>query len=162
MPPAPDPQAESSFFPRVPALIFPHWREVLNQSGIPGNCAAGYAMAISGYLDYCRRNGVSVSQASARAFMEEAVRRSLARNPELWKAAPPAGPAQAPPAHPAGAPPPVRAGRPQNPVRRPPPRPRKVIQTQNETALKLAISIDRNTRALSDCSFELRRFQAAA
>ena len=38
----------------------------------------------------------------------------------------------------------------------------KVIQTQNETALKLAISIDRNTHALSDCSFELRRFQGVA
>src|SRR5438876_7845770 len=35
----------------------------------------------------------------------------------------------------------------------------KVINTQNETALKLAICIDRNTAALQDCSFELRRFQ---
>src|SRR3989442_5422230 len=33
----------------------------------------------------------------------------------------------------------------------------KVINTQNETALKLGI--DRNTAALQDCSFELRRFQ---
>ena len=35
----------------------------------------------------------------------------------------------------------------------------KVINTQNETALKLAVCIDRNTAVLADCSFELRRFQ---
>src|SRR5262245_14095230 len=38
----------------------------------------------------------------------------------------------------------------------------KVISTQNETALKLAICIDRNTTALQDCSLELRRFQGRA
>ncbi len=38
----------------------------------------------------------------------------------------------------------------------------KIIQTQNDTALKLAVCLDRNTAALSDCSFELRRFQEAA
>jgi hypothetical protein len=37
----------------------------------------------------------------------------------------------------------------------------KVIHTQNDTALKLAVCIDRNTEALKDCSFELRRFQEA-
>jgi hypothetical protein len=86
MPAAPQKQAESSCFPNVPELIFPNWREVLNQSEVRGNTAAGYSIAISGYLDYCRRNGVSVSQPSARAFMEDAVRRGLARNAELWKA----------------------------------------------------------------------------
>ena len=35
----------------------------------------------------------------------------------------------------------------------------KIINTQNETALKLAVCIDRNTGALQECSFELRRFQ---
>jgi hypothetical protein len=35
----------------------------------------------------------------------------------------------------------------------------KIISNQNETALKLAICIDRNTAALTECSFELRRFQ---
>lgn len=35
----------------------------------------------------------------------------------------------------------------------------KIINTQNETALKLAVCIDRNTAALQECSFELRRFQ---
>src|SRR3954464_11576403 len=35
----------------------------------------------------------------------------------------------------------------------------KIISNQNETTLKLAICIDRNTAALQECSFELRRFQ---
>ena len=35
----------------------------------------------------------------------------------------------------------------------------QIIATQNETALKLAVCIDRNTAALLECSFELRRFQ---
>jgi hypothetical protein len=35
----------------------------------------------------------------------------------------------------------------------------KIITIQNETALKLAVCIDRNTAALQECSFELRRFQ---
>ena len=35
----------------------------------------------------------------------------------------------------------------------------KIIITQNETAMKLAVCIDRNTAALQECSFELRRFQ---
>src|SRR4051812_48662641 len=35
----------------------------------------------------------------------------------------------------------------------------KIINSQNETALKLAVCIDRNTAALQECSFELRRFQ---
>jgi hypothetical protein len=35
----------------------------------------------------------------------------------------------------------------------------RVISSQNETALKLAVCIDRNTAVLGDCSFELRRFQ---
>jgi hypothetical protein len=35
----------------------------------------------------------------------------------------------------------------------------RVINTQNETALKLAVCIDRNTAVMQECSFELRRFQ---
>lgn len=35
----------------------------------------------------------------------------------------------------------------------------EIIQKQNETALKLAVCIDRNTEALQECAFELRRFQ---
>jgi hypothetical protein len=35
----------------------------------------------------------------------------------------------------------------------------QIIEQQNETALKLAIIIDRNTAALNECAFELRRFQ---
>lgn len=35
----------------------------------------------------------------------------------------------------------------------------EIVTTQNETSLKLAVCIDRNTEALQDCAFELRRFQ---
>ncbi len=35
----------------------------------------------------------------------------------------------------------------------------KIITTQNETALKLAVCIDRNTAALQECSQELRRIR---
>ncbi|MEO6035825.1 MAG: hypothetical protein ABIQ35_11265 [Verrucomicrobiota bacterium] len=35
----------------------------------------------------------------------------------------------------------------------------QIIEKQNEMALKLAICIDRNSEALQECAFELRRFQ---
>lgn len=35
----------------------------------------------------------------------------------------------------------------------------QIIEKQNETALKLVVCIDRNTEALRECAFELRRFQ---
>jgi predicted PurR-regulated permease PerM len=35
----------------------------------------------------------------------------------------------------------------------------QIIEKQNETALQLAVCIDRNTQALQECAFELRRFQ---
>lgn len=35
----------------------------------------------------------------------------------------------------------------------------QIIATQNETALKLAVCIDRNTAALQECAQELRRFR---
>ena len=35
----------------------------------------------------------------------------------------------------------------------------QIIEKQNETALKLAVCLDRNSEALSECAFELRRFQ---
>ena len=35
----------------------------------------------------------------------------------------------------------------------------QIIATQNETALKLAVCIDRNTMALEDCTLELRRIR---
>jgi hypothetical protein len=74
-------------WPAVPAVIFPHWREVLNQFPLPPAARSGYALAIAGYLDYCRRNGLSVTLDSARGYMSDAQRRSLARNPQLWKEA---------------------------------------------------------------------------
>ncbi len=38
----------------------------------------------------------------------------------------------------------------------------QIIEKQNETAMKLAVCLDRNTEALSECAFELRRFQEGA
>jgi predicted PurR-regulated permease PerM len=35
----------------------------------------------------------------------------------------------------------------------------QIIAKQNETSLQLAVCIDRNTEALRECAFELRRFQ---
>jgi len=37
----------------------------------------------------------------------------------------------------------------------------KIINTQNETALKLAVCIDRNTAAHAEVNYQLRRFQEA-
>lgn len=38
----------------------------------------------------------------------------------------------------------------------------QIIEKQNDTALKLAVCIDRNSEALQECAFELRRFQESA
>ena len=35
----------------------------------------------------------------------------------------------------------------------------EIITQQNETAMKLAVCLDRNSEALQECSFELRRFK---
>jgi hypothetical protein len=35
----------------------------------------------------------------------------------------------------------------------------QIIEKQNETSLKLAVCLDRNSSALQECTFELRRFQ---
>ncbi len=42
-------------------------------------------MAISGYLEYCSYNALSVTTASARAYMDDVLRRGLAKHPEAWK-----------------------------------------------------------------------------
>ena len=34
-----------------------------------------------------------------------------------------------------------------------------IIEKQGETTMKLAVCLDRNSEALKDCAFELRRFQ---
>jgi hypothetical protein len=38
----------------------------------------------------------------------------------------------------------------------------QIIAAQNETSMKLAVCLDRNTEALGECAFELRRFQEGA
>ena len=66
-------------------MIFTNWREVLNAAALSQAVRAGYATAITGYLEHCRGNRLSVTSESARAFMADAERRQLARNPKLWK-----------------------------------------------------------------------------
>jgi hypothetical protein len=50
---------------KVPAVIFPNWRELLNRENLAERVRAGYGLAIGGYMDYCQRNGLSVSVESA-------------------------------------------------------------------------------------------------
>ena len=38
----------------------------------------------------------------------------------------------------------------------------QIIEKQNDTTMKLAVCIDRNSEALRECAFELRRFQEGA
>src|SRR5215471_16469625 len=71
----------------LPAVIFTHWREVLNGLSLSQTARAGYALAISGYLDYCRLNGVSVTLETARGYLSDAERRRLVHHPKLWKEA---------------------------------------------------------------------------
>ena len=70
-------------FTPVPEVIFTNWREILNLAPIPHSQRLGYVRAIETYLDYCRRNGVSVTKESARAFMSDALRRKLASDPQV-------------------------------------------------------------------------------
>lgn len=58
--------AEGVPFPCVPAVIFAHRREAFNQASLPDKVRNGYTVAINGYLDYCRHNGISVTTESAR------------------------------------------------------------------------------------------------
>lgn len=81
------PELRSGLVPggSIPAVIFAHWREVLNRAPVSEAVRGGYALAIGGYLDYCRHNGLSVTAESARGYVADAQRRKLARNAELWK-----------------------------------------------------------------------------
>ena len=54
---------------KVPEVIFPNWRELLNQADLPVGVRAGYGLAIGGYLEYCHGNGVSVTAESARGWV---------------------------------------------------------------------------------------------
>ncbi len=72
-------------FPTAPEVIFTNWREALHRSGLTPAMQAVYSLAVSGYLEYCQRNTVSVTKASAQAYMGDVIRRGLAKHPELWK-----------------------------------------------------------------------------
>jgi len=72
-------------FPKVPDVIFANWREAPHRPGLGSGVQTVYSIAISGCLKYCARNGIRVTTASARAYMDEVLRRGLARQPDLWK-----------------------------------------------------------------------------
>ncbi len=83
---APNPLPASDLpFPKVPDLIFANWLEELNRSGLSPGIRTAYGMAVRGYLEYCTHNALSVTTASARAFMEDVLRRGLAQQPQQWK-----------------------------------------------------------------------------
>jgi hypothetical protein len=58
-------------FPTAPEVIFANWREALHRSGLSPGMQGVYTLAVSGYLEYCNRNAVSFTKASARAYMDE-------------------------------------------------------------------------------------------
>jgi integron integrase len=72
-------------FPTTPEVIFTNWREALHASGLTPGMQAVYTLAVGGYLEYCGRNAISVTMPSARAYMEDVIRRGLAKHPQLWK-----------------------------------------------------------------------------
>ena len=72
-------------FPTAPEVIFTNWREVLHGTGLTPGMQAVYTMAVSGYLEYCSRNTVSVTKASAQGYMGDVIRRGLAKHPQVWK-----------------------------------------------------------------------------
>ena len=69
-------------FTTAPQIIFTNWHEALHRSGLSATIRTVYAMAIEGYLDNCAHNWVSVTTESARAHMEDVMRRGVARQPE--------------------------------------------------------------------------------
>jgi len=81
------PSAPSShpLSPQRPALIFANWREMLNREALTSRARGTYVEAIACYLDYCHRNGVSVTFESARGFMADAERRRVTDQVELWQ-----------------------------------------------------------------------------
>jgi hypothetical protein len=80
-----EPAPSGGVFPAVPEIIFSNWREELHRAGLSSGVKSAYALAVSGYLDYCSLNAISVTTASARAYMEDVIRRGLAKHPALWK-----------------------------------------------------------------------------
>ncbi len=58
---------------------------MLNREALTGRARGTGADAIGRYLDYCHRNGVSVTVDGARGFMSDAERRRVTDQVELWE-----------------------------------------------------------------------------
>ncbi len=69
-------------FPTDPEIIFANWREALHGSGLAQGVQVVYTLAVSG-IPVLSRNAVSVTTASARAFMDDVIRKGLAKHPQL-------------------------------------------------------------------------------
>ena len=76
-------QCAGGLFSPVPTIIFPNWREMLNQASLSGAARGGYTLAISNYLEYCRLNRVSVMLFFARREVT-AIRVTIQQPCGLW------------------------------------------------------------------------------
>ena len=85
MEPSPSTPSGHPLSPQRPAVIFANWREMLNREPLATRARGTYTEAIARYLDYCHRNGVSVTCESARGFMADALRRRLTDQENLWE-----------------------------------------------------------------------------
>jgi integron integrase len=83
--PIPSPTGKALFAPPIPQIIFTNWREMLHQSELARPTQAVYEQAIQEYLRFCTANSQSVTVESARGFMSDAIRRSLAPQPQEWQ-----------------------------------------------------------------------------
>jgi integron integrase len=70
---------------RGPEIIFAGWREALNEAAMRAELRRRYEQGVAAYLNYCRRNGQSVTTQTARDFMSDARRRGLAPPEGLWE-----------------------------------------------------------------------------
>jgi hypothetical protein len=59
---------------RVPALIFYHGREMLDQTPLTVPVRKIHVQAIEKFLDYCQLNGLSGQVRTARDFMSDGLR----------------------------------------------------------------------------------------
>lgn len=70
-------------------VSFPRWAEILRQSDLPSKTQDGYLVTIRWYLSWCRGQGTGCTVASARAFMDWAVKEKKPAEAivEVWRAA---------------------------------------------------------------------------
>ncbi|TVR49168.1 MAG: integron integrase [Puniceicoccaceae bacterium] len=65
----------AEFAPADPPLSFPRWAEALAASSLPLRERQSYAITLRWYLSFCKRSGLRVNKASARGFLDQAIRK---------------------------------------------------------------------------------------